>query len=259
MAFEVASIKPAAPGAPFIPPNFAMSSEDSYAVTAGRLSADFPVTTYIEFAYKLSLTREQRQSMVARLPKWVTGESFLIQAKAPQLNPTKDQMRLMMQSLLADRFKLAIHFETKETAVLALALVKPRKTGPNLIPHAERPPCDAPPASGVFSFRCGSTGRSRSSTGHFTGGSRDVSPEFIAAALPSLGGLDRPVVDRTGLTGKFDYKLEWIQEANGPAQPDLEGTTFLEALREQLGLKLEYAKAMIETVIIDRIERPSEN
>jgi bla regulator protein blaR1 len=167
-----------------------------------------------------------------------------------------------MQSLLADRFKLAIHFETREVPVLALTLVKPGKTGPKFIPHDEGPSCDTPD---VIPPRCGSTFRMRSSTGLFTGGARDVSLEIIASGLSGLGNLDRPVLDRTGLTGKFDYKLEWTPEPNGTtppnpdAQPDPQGTTFLQALREQLGLKVESTKGPIATPVIDRIERPSEN
>jgi uncharacterized protein (TIGR03435 family) len=265
MAFEVASIKPAAPGAAFIPPNFAISSEDAYAETGGRLTADFPVTVYIEFAYKLWLTREQRQAMVAHLPKWVTSDSFVIQAKAPISNPTKDQMRLMMQSLLANRFSLALHFETREVPVLALTLVKPGKTGPKLIPHAEGPPCDAPPSPDLFAPRCGATFSLRSK-GVRRGGSRNTTMDMIAAALTGFGNLDRPVVDRTGLDGKFDYRLDWTPEPSVSAPPnpdappaDLPETTFLQALREQLGLKLESTKGPIQTLVIDHIDRPSEN
>ena len=72
------------------------------------MSADFPLQVHIEFAYKMMPSREQTETMLAHLPKWVTTDRFIIQAKA-EGNPTKDQMRLMMQSLLADRFKLAVH------------------------------------------------------------------------------------------------------------------------------------------------------
>jgi uncharacterized protein (TIGR03435 family) len=107
-----------------------------------RFSADFPLSIYIQFAYKLWLTNDQVHAMVANLPKWVATDSFVIQAKAPD-DPTEDQMRLMVQSLLADRFKLAVHFETQLTSVLALVLAKPGKTGPKLLSHAEGPPCGA--------------------------------------------------------------------------------------------------------------------
>jgi hypothetical protein len=109
MSFDVASIRPTKPGV-FTPPNFALSSDDSYSPNGGLLSADFSLATYIEFAYKLWLSPDQRKSMLANLPKWVDRDKYEIHARASG-NPTKDQMRLMMQSLLADRFKLAIHYE----------------------------------------------------------------------------------------------------------------------------------------------------
>src|SRR5580693_6852032 len=135
MAFEVASVK-RDPG-PFRPPNFPVG---------GRFAADFSLTTYITFAYKLSVTSDQMQSMIAHLPGWVATDRFDIQARAEGI-PTKDQMRLMMQSLLADRFKLAVHFETQIVPVLALVLVKPGKTGPKLQPHSDGVPCEATPTT----------------------------------------------------------------------------------------------------------------
>jgi uncharacterized protein (TIGR03435 family) len=79
----------------------------------------------------------------------------------------------------------------------------------------------------------------------------------------------RPVVDRTGITDRIDYRLEWLLESNIPSngpripgvevEPDLNPVTFVDAVREQLGLKLESTKAPIQTLVIDHIERPSEN
>jgi uncharacterized protein (TIGR03435 family) len=77
--------------------------------------------------------------------------------------------------------------------------------------------------------------------------------------------VSRLVVDRTGLSGTFDFTLEWLPESNGPvppsgdAQPEASGPTFLEALNEQLGLKLESIKAATQVLIVDRVERPSAN
>ena len=130
-SFEVASVK--RDTGEFRSPNFPFDPGDAYAETGGRLSADFSLTTYITFAYKLALTQEQRQAMIAHLPKWVAEDRFSIQAKAAEANPTKDQMRLMMQDLLADRFKLAVHFETQEVPVLALVPVKAGKLGPSFV------------------------------------------------------------------------------------------------------------------------------
>jgi bla regulator protein blaR1 len=273
MSFDVASIRPSKPGT-FTPPNFPLSNDESYGPTAGLFEADFPLMVYIEFAYKLRLTREQRESILAYLPKWVATDSFTIQARVPG-NPSKDQMRLMMQSLLADRFKLAIHFETKQVAVLALTLVKPGKTGPKLRPHAEGPPCDAsaPPANSsaanvveVYPRECSVYGLSRRRDHTDLAGSRNTTMELIAASLPTFpGGVDRPVVDETGLSGRFDFTIEWTPEPNnsapgaGEVQPDSQGTTFLEALNEQLGLKLKPTKAPLDVLVIDHVETPSAN
>ena len=112
----------------------------------GVFTADFPLETYIEFAYKLWLSPEQRKTMLANLPKWVGSDRYEIHAKA-EGNPTKDQMRLMMQSLLAERFKLAVHFETQEVPVLAMTLIKPGKLGPKLTPHVDICDHDAPAAT----------------------------------------------------------------------------------------------------------------
>ena len=259
MAFEVASIKKDTGN--FKPPSFALDSGDAYAATGGRFSADFPLTVYISFAYKLSLTPEQRQAMIAHLPKWVTEDRFDIQAKAVESNPTKDQMRLMMQALLADRFQLAVHFETQETPVLALLLVKPGKLGPKLRPHDEGPSCDAAPSPDVFPPKCYLMAMTRRAGRMPMIGSRDTTMESIASALPGMG---RPVVDRTGLSGRFDFTLEWspdnsIPPAPGEPVPDTQGPSVQEALREQLGLRLEATKAPIKILVVDKVERPSEN
>jgi bla regulator protein blaR1 len=277
MEFEVASIHESK-GA-FTPPNFPLDPGSSFMnirthePPRGRFSADFALRTYITFAYKLSPTRDQMDAMLARLPSWVSSERFTIQAKA-EGNPTKDQMRLMMQSLLADRFHLAAHFETRETAVLALTLVKPGKTGPKLLSHADGPPCDAltpqqgsgslrsgaeifPPACDIYGMKLNGSMR--------LAASRDTTMERLAATIPTFGSVERPVVDRTGLRGTFDLTIEWTSEPPGAAPPDpnvqpgTQGPTFLEALREQLGLKLESAKAPLQILIIDHVERPTEN
>jgi uncharacterized protein (TIGR03435 family) len=155
--FEVASIRPTPPEIdpthPTEPPNFPISDDDSY--TAGpndSFIADFSLVTYIQFAYKLRLAPDQLKAMLAGASKWVDHDDYEIHAKAS--GPvTKDQLRLMMQALLADRFKLVVHFETREAPVLALTLAEPGKLGPNLHPHAEGPACDQSDAK-TFPARC---------------------------------------------------------------------------------------------------------
>ncbi len=245
-AFEVASVRPDT--GPFRPPLFALDAGDAFAQTNGRFSGDFALPTYISFAYKLSLTTEQRETMLARLPKWVTEDRFDIQAKAPNERATKDQMRLMMQALLAERFKLAAHFETHEVPVFTLELDKPGTLGPKLRPHAEGQPCDAPPPPGVFPGRC-----NLMASDFKTLGSRDTTLSLMADALATAGRLGRPVIDRTGLSGRFDFTFEWSPDT------DTQAPSFPTALREQLGLKLTSAKAPIQLLVVDQVERPGEN
>jgi bla regulator protein BlaR1 len=265
MAFEVASVKPSK-GA-FTPPVFPLDSGDAYTPTGGRFKADFPVWVYIQFAYKISPTDDQRIFMLAHLPKWVASDRFSIEARA-EGNPTKDQMRLMMQSLLADRFQLAVHFETHDTPVLGLALIKPGKTGPNLRLHADGPPCDTPIAGAaqIFPPRCDVFAMILKPGGTRMLGSRNITIDQVAGSLSTPGRLGRPVVDQTGLTGRFDFTIEWVPEPNGPPPPsgaaapaDPSGPSFQEALHDQLGLKLEAARAPVRTLVIDKVERPSEN
>lgn len=120
MSFEVASIRLAKPGT-FRPSNMDLSIEDTSVPPGGRLFADASLESYVEFAYKIMPSREQEESMIADLPKWVGTDRFVIQAEATG-NPTKDQMRLMMQSLLADRFHLHVHLERRVEPCSLLSL-----------------------------------------------------------------------------------------------------------------------------------------
>jgi uncharacterized protein (TIGR03435 family) len=83
--------------------------------------------------------------------------------------------------------------------------------------------------------------------------------------MPGKSGLDRPVLDRTGISGTFDLSVERAPEVNGPAppgvdvQPDAAGPTFQETLKQQLGLKLEPQKGLVDVIVLDHVERPTEN
>jgi len=266
MAFEVASVKPSK-GA-FVPPEWSLSAGDDYRTT-GHFRADFPLSVYIEFAYKLWPNEEQRGEF-SHLPKWITTDRYSIEARAATGNPTKDQMRLMTQSLLADRFHLSAHFEAKEVPVLALELLKTGKPGPRLVPHADGPPCDKPgvsPGEGLAGFPPGCGALSAiSRSGNMMVGSRDVTMEVLASSLSVVPlGLGRRLIDKTGLKGSFDFTLEWVPEPIGspasdsPLPPAPAGPTSIEALRDQLGLKLVPAKASQPILVVDRAERPSEN
>ena len=218
--------------------------------------------------------------MFAHLPKWVTTDRYSIDARAAG-NPTKDQMRLMMQSLLADRFQLAARFTTQEIPVFALTVVKAGKLGPKLISHADGRPCpgeavasnpgvpnrvfgEAESGPGSFPPMCDSPAVIRKSTGMLLG-YRNAGMELLAGSV-SMQVLDRPVIDRTRLSGKFDFTLEWAPVSNNPAPSDSPaapsdpvGPTSVQALRDQLGLRVESKKAAVPILVIDRVERPSEN
>jgi uncharacterized protein (TIGR03435 family) len=284
MAFEVASIKQNKTG---LPPsgntpssNFPLDSGSVYPPTGGLFSAtNFPVTTLLAFAYKM--TNYQARSLASELPKWAATDRFDIQARTGG-NPTKDQMRLMMQALLADRFKLSIHQETRHLPVFATVLVKPEKTRPQLRRHPENEPCSAtspptaetgwaptppPMTSSGYPTICGVVlGLQSSVPGRARLGVSNVSMSFLANVLAGLGNeINRPVFDGTGLSGNFDFTVEWTPlitvpiPAGAAFQPDPTGPTLLEALQEQLGLKLVPQTGPVDILVIDHVEKPSEN
>ena len=280
MAFEVASVKLSTSAS--VSTNVPLNVGEAYRPTGGHFIANFPLWTYIQFAYKIWPAEDLGRQILVRLPKWVATDLYSIDARAAGGNPTKDQMRLMVQSLLADRFKLAAHFENTEVPVFALTLEKAGKLGPKLIAHSDGRPCgDSEAASGTpvparvirgeaaggpenFPPQCDAFALIRKSGGALMlAGYRNATMEMMAASLSGLVGRGRPVVDRTGLSGRFDFTMEWAPDTppSDPAAPpsDPLGATALQALRDQLGLKLEATRARVPVLFIDRVERPSEN
>ena len=269
MAFEVASVK--LDNGPFRPPAYPLDTGNAYKPSA-QFSADFPLITYIQFAYKKGFTQQQREAMLTSLPKWIQQDRYAIEARSTSL-PTKDQVRLMMQSLLAERFGLKVHVETQETAVFALTLIKAGNPGPGLRPHSEGPPCDDLAADQnriakdglpeIFPPQCDVQGMTWRPGQLALAGGRNTTMEQLAGIISLNGHLDRPAVDQTGITGRIDYRLAFVRDANpGPpdaAAEDLPGPTFLQAVREQLGLKLEPTKAPLRLLIVDSVQRPTEN
>jgi uncharacterized protein (TIGR03435 family) len=274
-AFDVGSVKPNMSSA-VASVRFPLGPGDAYVSGSLFSATNQPLIAYLRFAYKLS------QSDLLGLPAWVYNDRFDIEARA-QGNPTKDQMRLMMQSLLADRFKLITYTEKQTQRVFNLVLARAGKTGPQLQAHSENGSCstastpqpptaapsDAPPAASSTSglqlppIPCGSIGpipASAPGRGRIVG--RRVTVERIAGFLTNpFTGVDRSVLDRTGLNGTFDFSLEWSLEPDsaqplGP-QPEVTGPTFLEALQEQLGLKLKSTTGPVNVLVIDHVEQPS--
>ena len=272
MEFEVASVR-VDTSSDFKPPSFPLSADDSFTDTGGLFRADFSLPVYIQFAYKLWLTPDQMRTILDKLPAWVSKDKFLIEGRA-QGHPSKDQYRLMMQSLLTSRFGLKMHFESREEPVYATVLIKPGKLGPKLRPHSEGPPCDPQPTesskvipttSDVFPGQCDVFSMKSLPNRNFLLGSRNTPLEFIASVIPIAGAVNRPVVDRTGLEGRYDFTVEFSMEATrggkpgGEAQEEVTGTPFVQAAEEQLGIKLVPTKAVLQIPVIDAVERPSEN
>jgi bla regulator protein BlaR1 len=263
--------------------NVPLDADSRYRPTGGLFSASVPLQDYVEFAYKM--TSVEAGDWLSHVPNWVASDNYAIQARASAPNVSKDQMRLMMQSLLAERFKLKVHFENREVPVYALALINAGMLGPQIHLHSAGPPCpdnqsdehpfgfDAnvwPPSCDFNMAPAGLPNvnpRAKRASEHNIGlWGRNVSMERIAIRL--LGYADRPIVDRTGLRETVDFKLDWTPE---PGQPQtaldrdaltnglFERTSLQQALKEQFAMKLESARAPVPFFVVDHVERPSEN
>ncbi len=183
-------------------------------------------------------------------PAWIDSERYDITIKADQEgSPDIPQMRILMQKLLADRFQLVSHREKKELSVYAITIAK---GGPRLTPHP-RPRGN----QWGYGFSLGAINGRNSTMTEFAG--------FLQANI-----LERPVVDKTGLTDRFDFTLRYTPDASArltnvpealPSRttdadtlPDL-----FTAFQQQLGLKLESTRAPVDVVIVDKIDHPSDN
>lgn len=200
-------------------------------------------------------------------PGWIETARYNIEAKA-ESPVSSTEGKEMLKNLLADRFRLAFHIETKELPVYALVLAKKDgKLGPGMV-ESQAGACVArdpskplgPPGPGQPPF-CGNV---------LGGGSQlngtAATPGDIIPLLSRIVG--RKVIDKTGLAGKYDIKLNYTPDENqranmgplgGPPPSDASGPSLFTALQEQLGLKLEPQKALVEVLVIDRAEKPSEN
>jgi uncharacterized protein (TIGR03435 family) len=220
----------------------------------GGLTSDgFPIVNLILHAYDL------QPAQLVGAPSWVYDERYDIDARGRAATPP--QNRAMLRALLFDRFGMRAHAETRELPVYVLMPVKPGVLGPGLKPAGEcgpaKPPVDAPGQPlpcGILQAGVGQL----NATG--------TTMQFVASAamnMASYTGVDRIVLDRSGLTGNYAFELRFtpVGRGGGPAgatNPDApQRPDFFTALREDLGLKLEPQRAPIEVLVIDRIERPT--
>jgi uncharacterized protein (TIGR03435 family) len=265
--FEVASLRLSPPDTP-MRTNFGLDSFEDTGQLHGIFSANVFLKGYVEFAYKLLEFPDQESALEDSIPQWSRETPIAIEARASG-EPTKDQMRLMMQSLLQDRLKLKVRVDTRELPVYALVLVEPGKLGPGLQRRLSGTNCidrsspalgptatDEPPGfCGDASWSGGGKMHIRmlnATMKHFA----EVLTE-IGAAQGDTGG--RLIVDETGLTGRFDLHLACSPQKNITAETGSEGQTAIEAMKTQLGLKLVKRTAPVPLYVIEHVERPSEN
>jgi uncharacterized protein (TIGR03435 family) len=233
----------------------------------GRLNAtNVPLRMLIRQAFNV------QEFQIVGGPDWLGSDRFDVVAKAPEGEFNADLMRPMLQSLLVERFKLGFHRESRDMPIYAL--VKARadgKPGPNIMPAAVDcaavmrgrrggGPPPAPPQPGQ-KMECGfMMGPGRMNVG-------GMGMTNLAQALSPLVG--RIVLDRTELTGNYDFELTYSPEGigsafpggppllnGGPAPVDPNAPTLFTALQEQLGLKLDSQRGPVDVVVIDRVEQP---
>ena len=180
-------------------------------------------------------------------PTWVEADHYNIVATTPgEAQPTRSEQMAMLRALLTERFQLTFHREPKEFSIYELDL---SKGGPKLKPAAAP---DQPPTVGpgvVYPQRVALPGRN-ATMGEF-------------ASLLQRAILDRPVVDKTGLSGRYDFDLEWAPDETQfggdlpPASADAPSPPLFRAIQDQLGLKLVATRGPVDALIVDTAQRPS--
>jgi uncharacterized protein (TIGR03435 family) len=254
VTFEVASVKP----------NVSNSgSSSSNEPPGGYVATNMPLRRLIAIAYRMRLPTD-RERIVG--PSWIDEARFDITARTPA-GSRVEQVPDMLRALLADRFQLAAHNETRETSVYALVRARTDgQLGPQLTrssldcskPGAFRSGAGGPGAAAAIETpQCGTISNVDGNGAVMRGGGRSMAD--LAVSL--TGRVNRDVIDRTGLGGTYDFVLRWtpenFQNPAGNAGPSRDGTLIFTALQEQLGLKLEAQRGPVEFLIIDRVERPT--
>jgi uncharacterized protein (TIGR03435 family) len=257
LQFEVASIKPSPPlasGRMRMQWRGGPGTDDPGLFTC----ENWPVSQLILQAFDL-----QDYQLVG--PDWMQSARFTVSAKVPE-GSSKEQFRMMMRNLLMDRLKLRFHYEKKETQGYALVIAKnglKMKESASALDPEERPGRLTERKTDAEGFPVLPPGRVPMQMvmagGHSTARHADETMKQFAADLGNEVG--HPVTDETGLKGKYDFTLRWIGQSVGPsASADDTGPNIFRALQEQLGLKLESKKEMVDILVVDHIEKtPTEN
>ena len=203
---------------------------------------DYTLKLLIAAAYNLN------PHVISGGPDWLDFEHYDINALTPgDVRPTRDEQMGMLRKLLADRFQLSFHREPREFSIYVLEV---GKGGPKLKESAK--PDEAPALINVVYPQSIKLPARNVSMGDF-------------ASMLQRAVLDRPVVDRTGLTGKYDFDLEWAPDESqfdggvAPAAADANAAPLFTAIQQQLGLKLIATKGPVDALVVDKAERPSAN
>jgi uncharacterized protein (TIGR03435 family) len=235
-AFEVATIKPADPGdqgGRFI----TMQGAHRFVVK------NYTLKRLVGAAYNLT------PRSISGGPAWIDSDLYDILAGIPgEVRPNLDEQMAMLRKLLVNRFKLTFHREQKELAIYALTVAK---NGPKL--KESTAAADEPPVlvNRIFPDRVLLPARNATMA------------QF--ASMMQRAVLDRPLVDETGLTGRYDFDLEWAPnetQFGGQGPPETTESTkasLFTAIQRQLGLRLQATKGPVNVLVIDKVERPSAN
>jgi uncharacterized protein (TIGR03435 family) len=237
-AFEVATIKPSQPDAPY--KGFRLSRHEFTAINEN-------LSDLITFAYGV------HPKQVIGAPAWAETEKFDIKGEPDGEGvPSLDQWKTMVQKLLEERCKLSFHHEQTQLAVYVLSVAK---TGPKLTPSLGN--AIGLPGLGFRGQKAGDLSAYNATIGDFI--------NFMTRNVK----LNRPIVDKTGIVGRYDFTLSWTPDdtqfdgAEGKSTPSAESPStapsLYTAVQEQLGLRLEAVKAPVDVLVIDRVEKPSEN
>jgi uncharacterized protein (TIGR03435 family) len=251
---EVAAIHPSPPG---------QGDKGLVHIAPGKFEAhNMTVRKLIYIAYKI------KSSQILGGPAWLNSETFDITATAADM--TGDNFPFTLQTLLEDRFKLKVHPETKEGNVYDLTIAKsglkmqPTQPGACVPLNLSRNRAAQTPDQKSCGWQQSSS--SLKGIGIFITDPPGVPRQGLIGQLSAI--TDKPVIDQTGLTGSYDVHLEWtpddvssnaLNESAQPAPLTDTGPTEFTAVREQLGLELKPAKGPITFLVIDSVDRPSEN
>jgi uncharacterized protein (TIGR03435 family) len=201
-----------------------------------------------------------QESQLIQLPGWASSEKFNITARAGR-PASGEELWTMMRALLEERFRLRAHMEEREGPVYFLDFARPdKKLGPKLVPVSRDCSIDSPippqpPSNAAGGSFCGIDSNTGTTRGSIRGGGQRMAQ--FAMALGTYA-VPRPVIDRMGLTGTFDFEVEWVPDTARLAnQSAPDGVSIFTAVEESLGVRLESGRGPMQVLVVDNLDRPT--